>query len=77
MGVAKGIRFSLEDVYVDYPFEQVMFRWDHTTSKIYRRLYGQAEFPESIPHDNRLFNDTLLFGDEISKEEYLQGKSCG
>lgn len=33
-----------------------------------------AKHPEPAPPDNRLFNDALRFGEEISEDEYLSGK---
>ena len=70
MGICKGERFSGEDIYVDYPFEAVMFRWDHTERKIYRRFYGKVE-TGPVPHDNGLFNDALRFGEETTKDNYF------
>lgn len=69
MGINKGAKFA-NDVFVDYPFEEVKFRWDHFHKKIYRRFYGKQECTEPVPHDNRLFNDALLYGDEIDRQAY-------
>jgi hypothetical protein len=74
MGVGKGPFFDERDVFVDYAFEQVMFRWDHVTKKIYKRFYGESEKAKPVSHDNRLYNDALRFGDEITREQYEQGK---
>ena len=75
MGISKGERFIHEDIYVDYPFENVLFRWDCLERKIYRKFYGENESSELIPHDNRLFNEALCLGDEITREEYMKGKT--
>jgi hypothetical protein len=74
MPVNKGPRFAREDIYIDYPFEEVMYRWDHVAREIHVKFYGADESPKPIPHDNRLFNDALLGGEEISKEQYEGGK---
>lgn len=74
MGINKGELFVQRDVYVDYPFEEVMYRWDHKAEKIYVKFYGENEKTEAIPHDNKLFNDALLSGHEITQEEYQNGK---
>ncbi|MBA5607389.1 hypothetical protein H3H36_18695 [Duganella sp. FT3S] len=74
MPIDKGERFTREDIFVDYFIEEVMFRWDHVTKKIYVRFYGKDESLHPVPYDNRLFNDALLGGDEISREEYGRGK---
>ena len=70
MGISKGEEFSKRDIYVNYAFEDVMYRWDHREEKIYVKFYNKKESPEPVPHDNRLFNDALLYGEEITKEEY-------
>lgn len=74
MPIAKGDFFVGRDVFVDYPFEEVMFRWHHKSEKIYLKFYGEAESRKPVPHENNLFNDALLSGDEISETIYLQGK---
>jgi hypothetical protein len=73
MGIDKGREFSLRDIYVRYDFEDVAFRWDHRKAEIYVRFDGEAESPGPVPHDNRLFNDALRFGREITREEYESG----
>lgn len=73
MGINKGEAFASRDIFIDYSFEEVMYRWDHVAEKIYVRFYGKDEKQEPIPHDNRLFNDAILYGDEISREQYEKG----
>lgn len=74
MPVEKGDIFAKRDVFVDYPFEEIMYRWDHKTKKTYRKFYGEAEDPDPVPHDNGLYNEALLSGDEIPDVAYRQGK---
>ena len=62
------------DIYIDYPFEEVMFRRDHKSNKIYRKFYSKEESSEAIPFTNRLYTDALLSGERITKEEYIKGK---
>jgi hypothetical protein len=73
MKEGKGELFARGDVYIDYPFEEVMFRWDHGAMKVYRRFYGEDESPDPVAHDNRLFNDAIQFGDQITREQYERG----
>lgn len=47
---------------------------DHRAKKVFVRVYGKAENTGAVPHDNRLFNDALLYGDEITAEQYEEGK---
>lgn len=70
MGIDKGPDFNDRDICVDYAFEEVRFRWDHVARKIYRKFYRESESTEPVPHDNRLFNDALRFGDEITRDAY-------
>ncbi|MET1257449.1 hypothetical protein [Aliikangiella maris] len=74
MAINKGELFSRQDVYIDYPFEEVMYRWDHKTEKIYVKFYGEEEKSEPVLYDNRLFNDALLSGQEVTKKVYMRGK---
>ena len=75
MPINKGERFDRENIYIDYQFEQVMFRWDFLERKRYKKFYGESEGNKFIPCDNRLYNEALLYGDEITLEEYFKGKS--
>ena len=74
MGIQKGEAFRDRDVFVDFPFEEVMFRWDHVTKLIFRRFYGEAEQTNPVPHDNNLFNEALRFGEETTRERYMAGQ---
>jgi hypothetical protein len=74
MGIEKGKHFQARAVFVDYPFESVMFRWDHETRQVFRKFYGQQEEPTPIPHDNRLYNEALTDGEEITAMQYATGK---
>jgi len=74
MAIDKGKMFADNDIYVDYPFEEVMYRWEHLVEKIHIKFYGENEKAELIPHDNCLFNEALLSGNEITQEEYQNGK---
>ena len=75
MAIKTGEYLDTKDVYIDYPFEEVMFRRMKKDGSIFRKFYGEYESTESIPHDNRLYNDALLFGDEITQKEYEAGKA--
>ena len=41
MAINKGKLFSEKDVYIDYSFEEVMYRWDHKAEKIHVKFYGE------------------------------------
>ena len=55
--------FIKGDVYIDYPFEAVKFRYDKKSGKVYRRFYGEAE--EEIPHSSDLYNQAIRTGKQI------------
>jgi hypothetical protein len=74
MPVSKGELFTAQNVYIDYDYENVMFRWDCIAKSVHRRFYGKAECGDAIPTNNKLFNDALRFGVQITKEEYEKGK---
>ncbi len=76
MPIKKGAEFTQRDIFIDYPFEEVMFRWDHQRELVFRKFYGKQEALESVPHSNRLFNDALLYGEEISEEQYKTGRNA-
>ena len=61
------------DVYIDYPFEDVMFRWQCQTSKVFRKFYGEAEV--EIDPTSKLFHEAISTGQLITAEQYAQGKS--
>ncbi len=67
-------KFSEHDIFVDFKLEKVMFRWDHSLKKVYRKFYGEQEHDSDIPPSNNLYNEALLFGDEINRDDYLVGK---
>ena len=73
MPIKTGEYLNTKDVYIDYPFEEVMFRRTHKDGLIYRKFYGEEESLQTIPYSNKLYTDALLSGNEITKEEYTNG----
>lgn len=74
MAIKTGDYLNTQDIYIDYSFEEVMFRRMKIDGSVYRKFYGESEYPDPIPSSNRLYNEALLSGEEISKEEYETGK---
>ncbi len=60
------------DVYIDYPFEDAMFRYEYQTGKVFRKFYGEAEV--EVGYASNLFREAISAGKEITAEEYEQGK---
>jgi hypothetical protein len=75
MAIAKGGRFSNEDIFIDYSYEEVTYRWDHHSKLIFVRFYGNEESSQPVPHDNRLFNEALCCGEDITRQDYNRGRS--
>lgn len=74
MAIKTGEYLNKKDIYIDYPYEEVMFRCTCSNVLIYKKLYGENENPIPIKDDNKLFNEALLSGNEITQEEYNKGK---
>jgi len=72
MGMSKADFFADHDVFIAYDFEDVMFRWDATSRKVYRKFKDQNVEIE-VSHDNKLLNDSVLFGGTSTKEQYFGG----
>ncbi len=60
--------FMKGDVYIDYPPEDVKFRFEHATRKVYRRFYGEPE--DEIPHNSNLYHEAISAGKQITREDY-------
>ncbi len=60
------------DVYIDYPFEDAMFRYEHQTCRVFRKFYGEAEV--EIDRTSNLFHEAISAGQQITAEQYGQGK---
>jgi hypothetical protein len=67
-------RFEQGDVYIDYSFEKVMFRYAFATGRCFRKFYGESEEDE-VPYDNGLLNEAIRFGEETDAKVYYTGKS--
>lgn len=68
-----GSAFAQGDVYIDFPQEEVMFRYDHKTKKVFRKFYDQAEEDE-IPYSNNLFNEARRVATQTTAEHYQNTK---
>lgn len=62
--------FAKGDVYLDYAFEGVKFRWEKQTLKVFRRFYGKPE--TEISHTSNMYHDAISAGRLITRDEYFQ-----
>ena len=59
-----------EDVYIDDPYQDCKFRFEHATRKYFARFYGKEE--AEIDHSNSFFNEALSGGKLITRDEYYR-----
>ena len=71
MGMSKD-QFRDRDIFITYDFEDVMFRYEYATRRFFRKFFGESKEVE-VPHDNRLLNDAMRFGDETNAMSYQAG----
>jgi hypothetical protein len=62
--------FQRGDVYIDFPYESVKFRFEKKTRKVFGRFYGQAE--AEIDRSSALYHDAISAGTLITEEEYYR-----
>jgi hypothetical protein len=62
------------NVFIDYDYENVMFRFDHENRRYYRKYYGKDNEVE-VWFDNRLLSKAFLYGCEIDENTYNAGKT--
>lgn len=61
--------FEQGDVYIDYPFEDAKFRYEHDTSKVFARFPAREEVEVGFTND--LFRDAMRSGMQITREQYF------
>jgi len=49
MTIKTGPYLDSKEVFIDYPYEEVMFRREPVKGEIYRKFYGDVEFSDPIP----------------------------
>ena len=61
--------FREGDVYIDYPFDDAKFRYEHATSKVFCRFTGRDEVV--VGFENDLFRDAMRSGTQVGREDYF------
>jgi len=64
--------FLAGDVYIDYPYERVMFRFVKEAGKIFHKFYGDS-MEKEIPRTSTLLAEAEASGIQITAEEYAHG----
>lgn len=62
--------FRKGDVYIDYPFEDMKFRFEKASNKVFVHFYGKPEV--EIDQGNAHFNEAIQAGNVITREEYFR-----
>lgn len=62
--------FLKGDVYIDYPFEDVKFRYEKQTGKVYCRFYGRTE--NEVEPSSNLYHEAISTGKQIARDEYFR-----
>ena len=57
------------DVYIIYSFEDVAFRWENASGRVFRRFKGTGRESETV-QSNRLFTEAQVGGRLATQEEY-------
>lgn len=74
MGINPDVFHKNDDVFIDYDFEEVVFRRAAATGRIFRKFYGADEEITPIDRTNRLFDDALNLGEQIDCATYSRGR---
>ncbi len=62
--------FRAGDVYIDDPYQDRRFRYEHETDKVFARPYGSTTEHE-IEFTNSCWGEAMSGGKVITKEEYF------
>ncbi len=65
--------FAAGDVYIDFPYEEVFFRFEKTTGRVFRKFYGDSTESE-VPKSNNLYADARIAGVQVSIDAYIKGR---
>lgn len=72
----KGEFFQSRDRFLHYDFEDALFFWDHRAGSVRMKFVGQ-DYDIEVPTDQRLFNDAIRHGREVTRDEYEAGRPAG
>jgi hypothetical protein len=65
--------FEAGDVYIDFAYEEAMFRYDGKTGKVFRKFYGDVVEDEIDP-TSKLYADACIAGTQTTALQYRQGR---
>ncbi|MGH2567666.1 MAG: hypothetical protein ACRDGA_04960 [Bacteroidota bacterium] len=71
MGIPNSA-FRAGDVYIEYAFENVLFRYEKKSDRYFRKFYDKSREDE-CEYNNKLFHDATLSGVMTTAERYKSG----
>jgi hypothetical protein len=64
--------FQAGDLYIEYGFEEVLFRYEKETTRFFRKFYNKSDEHE-VPHDSKLLCEAQCSGVLTTAERYFSG----
>lgn len=64
--------FTKGDVYIDFPQEEMLFRFDKASGRVFRRFAGEAAEDE-VPRTMELYGEARRYGTETTAAQYFAG----
>jgi hypothetical protein len=71
MGIPSA-EFRAGDLYLEYGFEEVLFRYEKETARFFRKFYNESHEHE-VPHDSDLLSEAICSGVLTTAERYFTG----
>ena len=71
MGISNAA-FKTGDLYIEYGFEKVLFRYEKETARFFRKFYNESHERE-VPHDSELLCEAECSGVLTTAERYFTG----
>jgi hypothetical protein len=69
MGIPNAA-FKAGDLYIEYAFEEVLFRYDKETARFFRKFYNESQ-EQAVPHDSELLCEAICSGVLTTAERYF------
>jgi hypothetical protein len=64
--------FQTGDLYIEYGFEEVLFRYEKQTARFFHKFYNESHEQEA-PHDSKLLCEARCSGVLTTAERYFSG----
>ena len=69
MPVSTDTFINNQDVYIDFPQEEVMFHYVRESSRVFRKFYDDPAEDE-VPYTSHLFAEAQIAGEQTTAEHY-------